>query len=126
MPRIDQAVTFLRTRDLEANGRFYRDLFGLELVLGQGGCRIYRWAGTSAFLGFCADGKAMAEPASAIVLTIVTDEVDEWHRHLSAHGVETDGPPRLNKKYQIYHFYADDPDGYRIEVQQFRDERWNP
>jgi len=30
-------------------------------------------------------------------------------------------PPRLNEKYQIYHFYLKDPDGHIIEVQRFEE-----
>jgi catechol 2,3-dioxygenase-like lactoylglutathione lyase family enzyme len=34
-------------------------------------------------------------------------------------GVEVSGPPQSNPKYQIYHFFLKDPDGYWIEIQKF-------
>jgi catechol 2,3-dioxygenase-like lactoylglutathione lyase family enzyme len=43
-PQLDQQVTFLYVRDLEASTRFYGELLGLPLALDQGVCRIYRVA----------------------------------------------------------------------------------
>ncbi len=125
MPQIDHAITFLRTARPEENKTFYGQTLGLSLVLDQGACRIYRVT-TGASIGFCADDKPLPEPTSTVVFTLVTQDVDGWYEKLSEAGVPTDGPPRHNEKYQIDHFYADDPDGYRIEVQRFTDPRWEP
>ena len=54
-----------------------------------------------------------------LIITFVTDDVDGCHARLSAASVPTDGPPRENPRYQIYHFFARDPAGYRVEVQRF-------
>ena len=39
-------------------------------------------------------------------------------------GVPIEHPPRLNTHYRIYHFFFRDPDGHRIEIQQFEDPAW--
>ncbi|MCX7800184.1 MAG: VOC family protein [Fimbriimonadales bacterium] len=115
-------IAFLPTRDLEAAHAFWNGLVGLRLALDQGSCRIYR-AAHGGFLGFCASAEP-PEPAGRVVLTIVTHDVEGWHRRLSEAGVRTDGVPRLNERFRIVHFYADAPDGYRLEVQRFEDPRW--
>lgn len=114
-------ITFLRVRDLPAAGRFCEGTLGLRLVLDQGACRIYR-AGPSVYLGLC-QGEP-PEPASSVCLTWVVDDVDGWHGRLSAAGAVCDGPPRVNEAYGIYHFFAEGPEGYRVEVQRFLDPAW--
>jgi catechol 2,3-dioxygenase-like lactoylglutathione lyase family enzyme len=121
-PSIDQQITFLYTRDLEATARFYKDLLGLTLALDQGDCRIY---GTSSdgYLGFCQRETAPTKPLG-VILTLVTSEVDEWYQYLSAHGVAFEKPPALNPRYDIYHCFLRDPNGYLIEIQRFNDPFW--
>lgn len=122
MPKIDQQIVFLPVRDLAVSSRFYGEVLGLRMALDQGSCSIFQWTG-GAYIGLCerADG---VEPAERVFLTLVTQDVEGWHAHLSAHGIETDGPPRENADYKIIQFFAKDPDGYTIEVQKFLDPAW--
>lgn len=113
----DAAITFLPTRDLTACSAFYETLLLLTLAADQGTCRIFKVAG-SGYLGFC-QNDAPPPADDRIILTFVCDDVDSWHARLTAQGIATDGPPRENERYRIYHFFARDPDGYRIEVQRF-------
>jgi catechol 2,3-dioxygenase-like lactoylglutathione lyase family enzyme len=123
---IVQQVTFLYTRDLEATDCFYREMLGLQLVLDQGDCRIYSVAG-GAYLGFCRRDSA-PDPAAGesvpVILTLVTAQVDEWYRCLCERGVAFARPPTLNAKYNIYHCFLRDPNGYLIEIQCFLDPGW--
>lgn len=113
----DACITFVPTRDLAACARFYEQVIGLALTLDQGGIRIYQVAG-GGFIGFSQQEAPMAEPGR-VVLTLVTDDVDGWHARVTAAGAATDGPPRENPRYRIYHFYLKDPDGYSVEIQRF-------
>lgn len=121
-PRISQQVTFLYTRDLAATARFYEDVMGLTLALDQGDCRIYR-VSHDGYLGFCQRKEAPEQPVG-IILTIATPEVDEWYRYLSKQGVDFEKPPTLNPKYNIYHCFLRDPNGYLIEIQRFLSSSW--
>ena len=117
----DQFVTFLPIRDLARSVAFYEGILGLELVLNQGDCRIYRVAG-DAFIGIClrpADG-----PSDGVMLTLVTDEVDEWHKRLESADVHCDRSPARNDAYDLYHAFYRDPDGHVLEVQSFLDPDW--
>lgn len=114
-------LTFLPTLDMERTHAFLHGILGLPLVLDQGACRIYR-AG-SAYWGFCESISPLADP-SAVILTLVTDDVPASHAALSAQGVITDGAARVNERFQIEHFFTATPEGYRLEVQRFLDPAW--
>ncbi|MEZ5282728.1 MAG: GNAT family N-acetyltransferase [Acidimicrobiales bacterium] len=115
-----QQVTFLPVSDLSTSAAFYGQVLGLDLVLDQGDCRIYRVA-ADAFVGIC---ERDARATDGLMLTLVTGEVDRWHDRLVAAGVVCDRPPAHNAKYNLYHGFYRDPDGHVIEVQTFLDPNW--
>jgi catechol 2,3-dioxygenase-like lactoylglutathione lyase family enzyme len=123
-PPIDQQITFLYTHDLAGTASFYEQTMGLPLKLDQGTCRIYQ-VGQTAYLGFCQRSTATGAPLEAdsddhdLILTLVTPLVDEWFEYLRHRGVAFEKSPALNKKYDIYHCFLRDPNGYLIEIQQF-------
>jgi catechol 2,3-dioxygenase-like lactoylglutathione lyase family enzyme len=117
---IAQQITFLDTRDLGRTADFYERILGLRLARDQGTCRIYHVSG-SAYLGFCERADAAA-PAGGLTLTLITDDVDGWCRHLKAHSVEFVKEPADNPPYRIYNAFVRDPNGYLVEIQRF----WEP
>lgn len=122
-PPIEQQITFLYTPDLAGSARFYEEILGLELALDQGSCRIYHTAPHS-FVGICERSMAQIDPAS-VIFTLITDDVDGWYARLQEKGVVFEKPPALNPRYQIYHCFLRDPNGYLIEIQRFEDPRWH-
>ncbi|OYT71223.1 MAG: glyoxalase [Armatimonadetes bacterium CP1_7O] len=121
-PTITEFIAFLPAPAWEATRRFYEQVLGLPCALEQIDCCIYRIAGAG-YVGFCRRAEA-PHPAKRVILTLVTQEVDAWYAHFQAHGVEIVKPPTYNERYQIYHLFARDPNGYLIEVQRFDDPRW--
>jgi catechol 2,3-dioxygenase-like lactoylglutathione lyase family enzyme len=117
---IGQQITFLDTRDLASTADFYERVLRLRLARDQGSCRIYHVSGTS-YVGFCQRADAPAVPPG-VVLTLVTDHVDDWCAHLRRHGVEFVKEPADNQPYRIYNAFVRDPNGYLIEIQRF----WEP
>lgn len=119
---VDAQITFLSTEDLAATAEFYERLLGLPLVLDQGKCRIYQ-VREGALLGFC---KRQAPPADhqGVIFTLVSDQVDEWYRHLLANSVPVEKAPAQNPEFDIYHCFLRDPNGYLIEIQRFNDPHW--
>ena len=109
-----QQITFLATRDLARTADFYERVLGLRLARDQGRCRVYHVSG-NAYLGFCETGDAVA-PASGLTITLVTDAVDEWCRHLAEEGVEIVKAPADNPPYRIYNAFVRDPIGYLLEI----------
>ena len=117
----DAQVTFCYTTDFEATTHFYETLLGLPLALDQGACRIYR-VRDGAFLGVCRRDKP--PESDGIIVTLVTDDVDGWHARLVARGVAFEKPPAFNAKFNIYHCFLRDPNGYLLEIQRFDDPNW--
>ena len=121
MTVFDQQVTFILVADLERRSHFYGQALGLELVLDQGDCRIFR-ASSTAFVGICE--RADRGDPNTVLVTLVTDDVDGYHQGLVAAGVPCEKVPQHNEKYNVYHAFYRDPDGYLIEVQRFLDPAW--
>jgi catechol 2,3-dioxygenase-like lactoylglutathione lyase family enzyme len=116
-PHYSAAITFIPVSDLARSAAFYGEVLGLPPVLDQGGILIYRVT-AGGFFGIVANTEPIA-PDQRLMLTLVTDDVDGVYARLTAAGTACDGAPRENPRYRIYHFFAADPDGYRLEVQRF-------
>ena len=112
-------IPFFGARDLETTHRFYTEVLGLSLYKDQGLCRIYE-VSPGAWIGFCTH-HPVVPPELSPMITLLTADVDQVHRRLEAAGIETDGPPRVNPRFRIYHFFALDPNGYKVEIQRFLD-----
>ncbi len=121
-PPLDQQVTFLYTRDLSKTAEFYEEILGLPMVLDQGSCRIYQ-INADAFVGFCQRIDAPEQP-KGVILTFVSQEVDDWHAYLVERDVVIEKPPTFYEEYNIYHCFLRDPNGYLIEIQRFLDPSW--
>lgn len=120
-PTLQQQVTFLHTAVLGETAVFYQTILGLPLALDQGVCQIFQVTPT-AFFGFCRHLEG-ARP-SGVILTLVAEDVDDWHAYLKAQGVAIEKPPTLNETFNIYHCFIRDPNGYLIEIQRFLDPTW--
>lgn len=124
-PTIDQHITFVYCNDLEACAGFYTDVLGLALAIDQGDCRIFRVA-AEAFVGLCLCRPDHSVSRDGATLTFVTPDVDGWHRHLKEHGIEILAPPSASREFQIYRFFARDPEGHLLEFQRFLSQDWPP
>ncbi len=121
-PSFQQQVTFLYTRDLEKSQAFYHDVLGLPMVLDQGICRIYQVC-PNGFIGLCQKPDA-PQQSQGVIFTMVTDDVDGWYARLQECHIPVEKPPALNLKYNIYHLFVRDPNGYLVEIQRFLDPAW--
>lgn len=124
LAHFEQQVVFLQTDNLAQTADFYEQILGLPLVLDQGSCRIYRGGGDG-YIGFCHHLAAPREK-SDIILTLVTQDVEGWYRHLREKGATFEKPPALNERFNIFHCFLRDPNGYLIEIQRFQDPAWPP
>lgn len=116
----DYAITFFYYDDIHTVAPFYEQVLGLELVLDQGLARIYR-VGGRAYFGIVDGnrGHLKHQPKSAVLLTIVAQDVEAWHGKLKDLGVSGLGP--IEHGRYCDHFFFEDPAGYAIEIQRFRD-----
>ena len=119
----DQQVTFLYVRDLEKSCAFYGEMLGLPLFLDQGSVRIFRTS-RSSFLGVGQSNEERPSTPGGIIVTLVTDDVDDWYERLRSKRVVFESPPSQYEAFNIYHCFLSDPDGYEIENQRFGDPAW--
>lgn len=115
----DYAITFFYYPDLAAVIPFYEGTLGFELVLDQGMARIYR-IGRSSYFGIVDGqrGHLAHQPKSAVLLTMVVADVAAWHARMREAGVA--GLGEILAGNYCEHFFFEDPQGYAIEIQRFR------
>jgi hypothetical protein len=106
-------IVFFSTARLEEIKDFYIKRIGCQLWIDQGSCAILRYG--NLLIGFCSGEKT--EPNAVITFFFKSrDEVDLLYQKFKSIAV---APPKENKKYRIYHFYARDSEGRSIEFQYF-------
>ncbi len=106
-------IVFLRTSELDRIKQFYLERVGMSVRLEQPDICILRH--DNLLVGFHAQPQA---DLSAL-LTFFKDDrryVDRMYEKLKDIAI---GPPQESPRYRIYHFYAQDPEGRRIEFQTF-------
>ena len=105
-------IVFFRTERYDEVVSFYREL-GATVWLEQPDCTILQADGFR--FGFCDRDSADTEG----IVTFVFDDrdgVDELYEQL---GDRADDEPRFNETYDIYQFFASDPEGRTVEFQTF-------
>ena len=106
-------IVFYRTADRPTAVDWYREAVGAETWLEQPGCTILEFEGFR--FGFCDAEETETEG----ILTFVYDDrsaVDAMHERV---GDAADEQPHENERYEIYQFFATDPDGRTAEFQTF-------
>jgi len=108
-------VIFFKTNDLGLIKEFYTKDIGCELWMEQADCLILK-AGDQ-LIGFCDRG----EVDSAGMITFFFDTKDEVDKAYLKYKDLASEPPVDNVKYNIYQFFAKDPEGRILEFQHFND-----
>ncbi|MEF8852161.1 MAG: VOC family protein [Haloarculaceae archaeon] len=106
-------IVFFRTEREPEVVEFYQERLGAEVWLNQDGCTILRRGGFK--FGFC--GWEATEDCGIVTFYVadraavdaVYDGLEDCAR----------GPPETNEQYEVYQFFAEDPDGRTVEVQTF-------
>jgi nitroreductase len=106
-------MLFLGTRMMEELKDFYISKVGMNIWLEQADCIVLKHG--NLLLGFC----KREEVDTSGILTFLYENksaVDEMFAKL---GQFSTTEPKENEKYKIYHFFASDPEGRRVEFQSF-------
>jgi nitroreductase/catechol 2,3-dioxygenase-like lactoylglutathione lyase family enzyme len=106
-------LIFLPTSDLRAAITFYKSRLGMDLWLDQGDCAVMQHG--NLLLGFC---ERSGGPFEGIITMFfeTREEVDATYQTLQD---LAEGSPKENAAYNIYHFFARDPEGRQLEFQAF-------
>lgn len=106
-------IIFFTTSAREDIVSFYLDRLGFEIWLEQVGCTILRH--DNLLLGFC-DGDDIDSAGVVTLFFEDRDTVDARYEDLSD---IADEQPSYNEEYDIYQFFAEDPEGRTLEFQTF-------
>ncbi len=108
-------IFFLSTRRRDEIVEFYTTRLELNIWIEQEDCTILRQ--DNLILGFCQ--RETADTGGIITFWYGSNkEVDDEYAKLAD---VAEGPPEVNEKYRIYHFFFRDPEGRMLEVQRFLD-----
>ena len=107
-------ILFLRTEMREELVEFYTEDVGADVWLEQdAGCTVLQY--DNFLFGFC-DGD---DPDTDGMLTFVTEDregVDDYYDRFED---RAQSPPADNDDFDVYQFFADDPEGRTMEFQTF-------
>lgn len=107
-------IIFFKTEKLDEVKNFYQTKIRCDLWLDQNTCAILQHG--NFLLGFCAANTA--EASGCITFFFPTPaEVDHMYTVMKD---TADGPPRINDRFQIYQFFARDPEDRLLEFQYFQ------
>ncbi len=106
-------IIFFKTQKIDELERFYTGKLDMSVWLRQEDCIVLRHE--NLLLGLC----TRAEVDRAGMITIVyrtREEVDAMYVRLKE---MASTEPKVNEKYRIYHFFAQDPEARALEFQCF-------
>jgi hypothetical protein len=107
-------IVFFRTENRAAVVDFYTEYLEFDVWLEQdGGCTILER--DNLLLGFC-DGETTETEG---IITVVVDDRDAVDALFEDLEDVADDEPHENEAFDIYQFFATDPDGRTVEVQTF-------
>ncbi len=106
-------IVFYKTTKYQEIVTFYRDVIGMDIWLRQADCTILKHG--NFLLGFCQRDSA----DTCGMITFYYDdrtEVDRMYLKLKEYSLDK---PKINEKYDIYHFFIQDPEERMVEFQYF-------
>ena len=120
MKGIEGMITFTYHEDIEAADRFYGETLELERVMDRDWVKIFK-LGRDSHVGLVDSERGYLKPSDEkpVMLTIIVEDSNEWHRELMEKGVKTNHPPKEADEIHMKGFLTWDPSGYVIEILEF-------
>jgi hypothetical protein len=106
-------IIFFRTQKLPELRAFYGERLGCTVWIDQQDCVIFRYA--NMLFGFCQRDDVKLDG----MITFFFESKEAVDRHYERFKEIAHSLPKDNPRYQIYHFFATDPEGRTIEFQYF-------
>ncbi|MFO7887839.1 MAG: VOC family protein [Eubacteriales bacterium] len=113
-------IAFYGTENLEKTHKFYSELLELNLFKNQGKCKIYQ-VPNGGKIGFCEHLENRGGDKGPII-TLLANDVDKVYAHIARSGYKVPPLPEENDEFGIYHFFVEDPNGYKVEIQKFKED----
>jgi len=118
--KFDSQITFLYFKNLDEAVPFFEKVLNLELVDDQGTARLYRIS-SGAFIGIVDEktGHCKSQDKNAVLITLVTDDLQTWYERLKRHKVELETSIQCPQDFPVECFFFRGPGGYEFEIQKF-------
>ena len=114
---IESLVCFYPCKDIEETTLFYTNILGLKLYQDQGKAKILDTG--YGYLGFCQyDDPTLAYPTCISFNLKDIKNVDVMYEHLKELNVKILAEPKKHPQFEVYSFFIEDPNGYKIEFQK--------
>ena len=107
-------IVFLKTNKLEEIVDFYTNEIGAKIWVDQGDCVILKHG--NFIFGFCERDGEITKGWLLTFFYQTKEEVDLMYAKLKR---RADSKPKTNEKYNIYNFFAKDPENRPLEFQVF-------
>lgn len=123
IPSITSQTVMFYYRDLAAPASFYGTALGLERTLDWEWAKMFR-TGPDSTVGLILEGEGAfhkVQAENAVMLSLVTDEVDAWYRRLKARK-DVKFLKEIKSGSGIRSFLLEDPGGYTVEFFQWLNE----
>lgn len=119
-PPVVGTMVNLYYEDLASAVAFWRDALGFPVAADQGWAVLLELRPGS-FLGLVdgARGHLRPNPQSAVLVTLITDDLAGWRERLRAAGAQDLTEIERQEDLGIERFFCRDPGGYTLEVQRF-------
>jgi len=120
LPPLDSQITMFYYEDLEKAVDFYGNVLGLTLEFDWSWIKFYK-TGPASSIGIVAEGEGAwyeAQPRNAVMLSLVTSDVDAWYERLRPHH-EVVWLKEIGDGGGIRNFMLEDPGGYTVEFFQW-------
>jgi len=121
-PSIDSQTVMFYYKNIDAAAEFYGKTLGLPVTLDSEWVKIFQVSETSS-VGVVTEGEGAyhkARPSNAVMLSIVTGEVDAWYERLkSAKNIIFIKDIYNSDSVAIRAFLVEDPGGYTVEFFQW-------
>ena len=118
----DEHYVMLYYKDIEVPAGFYRDVLGLKVALDDEWVKLFQVTPGS-FIGVVKEGENAyhkAKEDNAVMVSIVTDDVDAWYETVKASGKVTILKEVADStRVPIRAFLVADPGGYTVEFFQW-------
>jgi len=124
LPSIKESTLMFYYKDLAGVVPFYEKTLGLTKTFDEDWVKIFQLTPASS-IGLVQEGETSfhrAQADNAVMLSIVTEDVDAWYARLKqTHGLVFLKEIYNNKNVPIRAFLVEDPGGYSIEFFQWLD-----
>lgn len=122
---IKSQITFLYFEDLRKAVEFFEHSLKFERVCNQGHCIIWRTS-QSSFIGAVdiKRGSVGGKCKESVLTCFVVENVERAYSLLGSTGISLLTDVRKNQDSGVHSFLLEGPEGYRFEVQEFKDEEY--